>query len=284
MKPQSESDNANELLQVDIDAAQLERAPILLEKNGEPFGTVISPQEFREWQAWKQRLEPDAKVTPTLPFPQAENSGVTDSLRVQILATEHWSLLATRGLGWNEIFARAGMFLTLLSAAIVSLALVAQATGFGVEFRRFALLLLPVVFFVGLVTYNRLNHANIVDVGLLMGMNRLRHAYMKIAPDLEQYFMTAHHDDAEGMLQSLGIDSKANAVQTLSGTAELVGIIDAVVAGVIAALIANTLGTTDIATLLIGVGVAFLVAVLLAVRTLREYARVARENPPRFPR
>ena len=71
------------------------------------------------------------------------------ALRAQLLATEHWSLLATRSLSWNESFARAGMFLTLLSGATVALALVAQATSFGEGFVVFALLILPVVLFVG---------------------------------------------------------------------------------------------------------------------------------------
>ncbi len=49
------------------------------------------------------------------------------AMRLQILSTEHWSLLASRSLAWNESFSRAGMFLSTLSGAIVALALVAQA-------------------------------------------------------------------------------------------------------------------------------------------------------------
>jgi hypothetical protein len=48
-------------------------------------------------------------------------------MRLQILSTEHWSLLASRSLAWNESFSRGGMFLATLSGAIVALALVAQA-------------------------------------------------------------------------------------------------------------------------------------------------------------
>lgn len=40
---------------------------------------------------------------------------VSDAMRLQILATEHWSLLATRSMTWNEMFTRASMFLTVLS-------------------------------------------------------------------------------------------------------------------------------------------------------------------------
>ena len=49
------------------------------------------------------------------------------SVRMQILSTEHWSLLATRSLAWNETFTRATMFMSALSFAVVSLALVGQA-------------------------------------------------------------------------------------------------------------------------------------------------------------
>src|SRR5712691_2271146 len=75
----------------------------------------------------------------------SDRSGVTDAMRAQILATEHWSLLATRSMTWNEVFSRASMFVTVLSAAVVALALVAQATAFGPNFRLFALLMLPIV-------------------------------------------------------------------------------------------------------------------------------------------
>jgi hypothetical protein len=57
--------------------------------------------------------------------------GERDALRLQVLATEHWSLLATRTMLWNESFSRTGMFLTVVSASVVGLALVGQAEDFG---------------------------------------------------------------------------------------------------------------------------------------------------------
>src|SRR5690348_12454467 len=121
---------------------------------------------------------------PTLP-PLSDRSGVTDAVRAQLLATEHWSLLATRSMTWNEIFSCASMFVTVLSAAIVALALVAQATAFGPVCRLFALLVLPIVLLVGVATVLRLGAANGEDFGLVIGMNRLRHAYLELAPELE---------------------------------------------------------------------------------------------------
>ena len=72
-----------------------------------------------------------------------------EALRLQVLATEHWGLLATRSMVWNEMFARAGMFLTTLTGAVVALALVAQATEFTTGFLIFALAILSVELFVG---------------------------------------------------------------------------------------------------------------------------------------
>jgi hypothetical protein len=43
-----------------------------------------------------------------------------------ILATEHWSLLGTRSMIWNEAMSRTTVFLTVLSASIVALALLAD--------------------------------------------------------------------------------------------------------------------------------------------------------------
>src|SRR5215204_2670051 len=135
------------------------------------------------------------KQNPPLRMPPALDDGSTDARRAQILATEHWSLLATRSMTWNEIFSRTGTFLTVLSAAVVALSLVAQATGFGEGFQVFALVILPIVLLVGLGTYFRLIEADIEDAWLIVGMNRIRHAYLELAPELQPYFITSHHDD-----------------------------------------------------------------------------------------
>jgi hypothetical protein len=84
-------------------------------------------------------------------------------VHAQFLATEHWSLLATRSMTWQEIFSRTGTYLTMLSACVVALSLVANATGFGPGFRTFALLVLPVALLVGFGTYFRLVEADIED-------------------------------------------------------------------------------------------------------------------------
>src|SRR5215472_19020758 len=41
--------------------------------------------------------------------------------RLQILAAEHWSLLATRSLTYNEALSRVTIFLAILSGAVIAL-------------------------------------------------------------------------------------------------------------------------------------------------------------------
>lgn len=213
-----------------------------------------------------------------------DRSGVTDAVRAQLLATEHWSLLATRSMTWNEVFSRASMFVTVLSAAVVALALVAQATAFGPGFRLFALLVLPVVLLVGLATLIRLAEDNSEDYGLVIGMNRLRHAYLELAPELEPYFVTGHHDDEAGILRSYGlVGSSFSLGRIIAGTPNLVGAINVVVVGVLAALVADTLGAPDAADVAAGVVAALVATVGLGALAFRSMKRDRQAYHPCFP-
>src|SRR5229473_3668527 len=81
--------------------------------------------------------------------------------KLQILATEHWSLLATRSLTYTESLGRVNMFLGILSGAVIALALVAQADRFGTTFIAVAIFMLALVFFVGVATVRRLLMLNL---------------------------------------------------------------------------------------------------------------------------
>src|SRR5438132_1270231 len=95
-----------------------------------------------------------------------------DGVRMQILSTEHWSLLATRSLGYTDSFGRANMFFSVLSGTVIALALIAQAGRFDAMFFTAAILLLAVVFFVGMATIARIGNLNAEDVRWLIGMHR----------------------------------------------------------------------------------------------------------------
>lgn len=170
------------------------------------------------------------------------------SLRAQLLAQEHWSLLSTRSLSWSESFARASMFLTLLTGTVVALALVAQATSFGQGFVVFALLLLPVLLFVGCATFVRLGEINTEDVVWVQGMNRLRRAYLELDPGLEPYLISGWTEDVTGVLQTYGAPPgthpslRENFTHALVTTPAMIGFVNCVVAGVLAGLVFAQLG------------------------------------------
>src|SRR5438552_11516346 len=94
------------------------------------------------------------------------------STRLQILATEHWSLLATRSLTYTESLNRVTIFLAILSGAVIALALVAQADGFGRTSISIAIPVLCVVVFAGITTIMRLTALNRDDYRWVVGMNR----------------------------------------------------------------------------------------------------------------
>lgn len=209
----------------------------------------------------------------------------TDSVKLQILATEHWGLLATRSMLWNEIFTRAGMFLTTLSAATVAIALVAQASEFGPEFRLFAVIVLPVVLFLGVATHARLGVASEQEIWSVVGMNRLRYAYMEIAPDLEPYFINSHYDDFPGLLQSSGQYTRVRPSMIITSTPLIVAVLNAVIAGVLVALLAGYVVDRTVTSTVMGVAVGIaLAAYLVGVLPYRDISRAQRDYVPRFPR
>ena len=209
---------------------------------------------------------------------------VSEAVHVQILATEHWSLLATRNITYGAIYSRATIFLTVVSAAVVALALAAEATEFGDRFYVFALLVLPAAFFIGVGTYIRLLDARVEDFWLLSGMNRLRHAYLEIAPEHEPYFMTGHHDDERGLTETYGPGTENRFLRLLASTSTVVGVIDAALAGVVGGLVAKVAGAGSELSLLIGAVVTSVVVALLVQADRHIIARGRRRLHPRFAR
>ena len=217
-------------------------------------------------------------------MPTDPDLDVPEAVRVQILATEHWSLLATRNIAYGAIYSRATIFLTVVSAAVVALALAAEATEFGDRFYVFALLVLPVAFFIGVGTYIRLVDARIEDFWLQSGLNRLRHAYLEIAPGLEPYFVTGHHDDEQGLYETYGPGTGSRFYRLIGETSTLVAVINAALAGVVVGLVANAAGTGSELSLFIGAVVTTVLVVSLVNTSRRLIEHGRRSLEPRFAR
>lgn len=204
-------------------------------------------------------------------------------VRAQLLATEHWSLLATRSQTWAEVMGRITIHLTVSSAAIVALALVAQASGFGPTFQGLAIGLAAIVLLLGTLTAVRVYNASTDDLSLVMGMNRLRAAYVALDPGIEPYLIAGFTDDLAGVDRTYGMIVRRNASQALGSAAFFVSAVNAIVAGVLCALVTDALGAGPVTVALVGVAGALVHLLVMVEIARRQYVRCLRTYEPRFP-
>jgi len=219
---------------------------------------------------------PESADSPAIDGPK--RPALDDPRALQILSTEHWSLLTARSLVYNETFARGGMFLALLSASLLVLGLIATATGFSEAFLMVAALILGLDLFVGFATLGRIAAASNEDLRYLQGMNRLRHAYHEIVPGLEPYFITSKYDDFDSVAAFYGspdpsvIRGIIHGFTTMPG---MIGVICCAVAAVLAAVLV-LLATHDPvlagAAAVIAFVLLFLVVLIVAYRSALDFA------------
>jgi hypothetical protein len=230
--------------------------------------------------------EPDhaSRVAPTHVGPPGLLGENVGPHTLQILMTEHWSLLSSRSLGYTEAMSRATIFVAALTGSVVALALVAQATDFGDSFLAFALVLLPVVFFLGLVTIIRISQLNWEDATWVQGMNRIRNAYLELAPELEPYFVTSKHDDDEGILiSSLAVPRVVAHLQGFVALPGVIAVLDSVIAGAVAAIGALGLGAGTAGAVAVGIVAFVLTLAAFVAFAVSAVGRMRRRIVVRFP-
>jgi hypothetical protein len=208
---------------------------------------------------------------------QRGTGSVVPSVRAQLLATEHWSLLATRSTTQSEVLSRIATFLMLVSASIVSLALIGQATRFDRRFITFALVLLGMVIMIGTLTQVRLGNAAFEDLGHVIGMNRLRAAYVELDPGVERYFVTSAHDDDNGIWQTYNHLMGPNPIwQPFASSTAFITLVNAGLTGVVAALVAVAVDAPGplVGAVAAAGGLAFLgISVTLGIRQVQRVNR-----------
>jgi len=106
---------------------------------------------------------------------------------VTFATTEHFNLQTARALTVSEANGRASIYLAALSGSLIALAFVGQMSRLGAAFYAFALILLPVLAFVGVVTFLRLVQSSIEDLAYARRIALLRSFYLRLSPELEPY-------------------------------------------------------------------------------------------------
>jgi hypothetical protein len=127
--------------------------------------------------------------------------------------------------------------------------------------------------------------SNYHDAITVAGMNRIRAAYIEIAPDLAPYFVMGVHDDAPGIGTTMAVPpGTSTIVHMIAGTPTLVMVLNAIVAGAIVAIAAFRFANSSApVTVLLAVAVAgiFVAAEMGSAR--RKIARSQRALEPMFP-
>ncbi|HEX5040926.1 MAG TPA: hypothetical protein VFW95_12415 [Candidatus Limnocylindria bacterium] len=219
--------------------------------------------------------------------PPGPITSLDDPRVIQILSTEHWSLLSARSLAYNEAFTRGGMFLTFLSMSFVALALLAQGMSFGDEFLVIAAVVLAFDFVIGLLTYFRISGANVDDLRAVHGMARIRHGYTQIAPVAIPYFTTATYDDPSSIVEIYGTPTRSGIpvlAYGLTTSGGMVGLITAMVGGVLVGVVSLIFGIGGDVAVWIGLVGAVVIFALIALATVGSVPRHQDSLKVLFPR
>jgi hypothetical protein len=199
-----------------------------------------------------------------------------------ILTTEHFTLQSARSVVMAEIGARATIYLTAVSSAVVALAFVTTLSRDQTIIRVFALVLLPILCFMGLVTRMRLSQLAVTDLHYQRAINRIRHYYLDVAPETARYLTLSAHDDLAGVSES-GVYPR-HWTMGLLPAAMMVAVVNYVITGLLAGLLlAWAAGTNATAAILFGVSVGLALAVFDFVRGGRRFLKYVAGLEVRFP-
>lgn len=181
---------------------------------------------------------------PSAPGQSVPESDAVLARRAQILATEHWGLLAARSTAQSEVLTRITIFLTLVSAALVTIGVVGQASGFAGWFAPAALALLGFVCLVGVITQIRVMNVSEEDMMYVVAMNRLRSAYVDLDPAIESVFLSATADDMDGMVRTYSFLRRRGASQILGSSAMLLFVVNGCALGLFVGALCSSVGAT----------------------------------------
>jgi hypothetical protein len=107
---------------------------------------------------------------------QAATGEPGESLRaaVTFATTEHFTLQTARSTTVAEASSRGLGFLAVLSSSLIALAFIGQMSELGTAFYVFALVLLPSLSFIGLVTFQRVAQITSEDIAYAQRIAGLR--------------------------------------------------------------------------------------------------------------
>jgi hypothetical protein len=175
----------------------------------------------------------------------AQGLGARLGPAVNMATTEHFNLQTARAATISEANGRASIYLAALSSNLIALAFIGQMSRLGTAFYAFSLLLLPVLAFVGVVTFQRLVQSSLEDIAYAQRIARVRNLYVALVPELETHLLVVRGRSAEQ-----GERLKPSRWQLTLTTAGMVTVVNSVVIGASAGLVVAVLGDASLAVML----------------------------------
>lgn len=183
---------------------------------------------------------------------------------VTFMTTEHFVLQTARSATIAETNGRTALFLSSVSSVLVALAFFGQVSRLGTAFYVLALVVLPPLFFVGLVTFERAIQTSIEEITYLRRIARIRRFYLDAAPSLSRYLAPVGGESRAEVMQEVGITNSW--WQSFVATAGSVAVINSLVLGGTAGLLIGHLNGSLSWSVAVGVIAALTAGALHLVR------------------
>ena len=212
----------------------------------------------------------------------AQDDATRLSTITQALTTEHFALQSARGSIATESVGRATMYLGTVSSALIAMGFLAQLLKLDPMFMLISLVLLATLFMLGVVTCVRLVQLGIDDMSYQHAINRLRHWYLEVGPEMRPYFLMSDRDDLDGVLRNLTMTRSGwQLVFSMTGA---ISLINSLLGAVAVALAMHTFAGVAVGRGVVG-GAVFgaISAIVHAQVQARMWKRAEQRMPVMFP-
>ena len=200
---------------------------------------------------------------------------------VTMMTTEHYTLQSAQAMDISDINGRTSLFIGAVSSTLIALAFIGQISHLGTAFFVFSLVLFPSLWFMGLVTFERVIQSTYTVIVYARGINRIRHLYLEYAPQMQPYFILSSHDDSKSVVGSVGL--RASWWQTFVIAPGIIAVINSVILGVFVGLLLNVFFALSLLVCTSAGVVTFLVSVVILQRYHWKRFKHTEQIPVLFP-
>ena len=200
---------------------------------------------------------------------------------VTMMTTEHFTLQTAQAQEISDLNGRMSLFIGAVSSTLIALAFIGQISRLGTAFFVFSLVLFPSLFFMGLVTFERVIQSTYAVIVYARGINRIRHLYVEYAPQMQPYFILSAHDDSKSVVGSVGV--RVSWWQIFLIAPGILAVINSVIAGVFAGLLLSAFFALPLLVCTSAGVVTFLLSVVILQRYHWKRFKQTEQIPVLFP-